>query len=277
MKKNITVAVQKISPAFAKNLLETKSVGNRKIDVNRVKQYASDMKSGRWTLSDSAIWFDEDGHIVNGHHRLLAIVESGSTQTFVMVTGVSKEDVINADTGRVRSAQDAGYYAGVHVPKRQVTILRAMVNYSAGVPVRLSMSRLMELLNENKERILFVDKSVGANIKGITCGPVLAACALAFDHVSPNSLKEFMLQLTKGAGSDGTSNLMIRRLQRDLLLDGGRYTSLDRIKQTHKTCAAIDAFARDSTIARFPNVKSEKYFLGAQVKINKELAMEAQS
>ena len=67
----ITTTIETINPAKAKEyLLWNKH--NRPVNKFTVKQYAQEMKDGRWTLSNDAITFFENHLLGNGQHRLSA-------------------------------------------------------------------------------------------------------------------------------------------------------------------------------------------------------------
>lgn len=57
-----------------------KNKNNRPIDEKKVDLYAKHMKKGTWAMKRPApIEMDIDGNLINGQHRLLAVLKSGST------------------------------------------------------------------------------------------------------------------------------------------------------------------------------------------------------
>lgn len=80
-----------ISPQTAKKWLETKNAHNRPLSATRVRNYALDMKAGAWALTHQGIAFDEHGMLIDGQHRLAAIVESGVTIVMWVWYGVTAE------------------------------------------------------------------------------------------------------------------------------------------------------------------------------------------
>ena len=85
-------AVECITPAQAEKYLET-SPENRISACSRrvVKTYADAMLNGEWVLNGETIVFDEDGRLMQGHHRMLAVVESGCSIDFLVVRNVPRE------------------------------------------------------------------------------------------------------------------------------------------------------------------------------------------
>lgn len=70
------------------------------------------MSAGRWTQCTAPIAFFEDGDLADGQHRLWAVVESGQSQKFLVIRGLSRKDGLNIDTGLNRSLVDAGRISG---------------------------------------------------------------------------------------------------------------------------------------------------------------------
>ena len=96
-----------ITPETAAIMLKS-SAGNPRYDkqdkVNErtVEKYASDMKAGRWQLSPEPIAFNESGELVNGHHRLSAVIRSGCTVELCVAYNVPNETTV-FDRGLVRT------------------------------------------------------------------------------------------------------------------------------------------------------------------------------
>lgn len=102
--KKYTVEIATVTPEMAKQLIET-SQRNRTINQRRVDKYASDMANGKWSPATMLI-IDEDGHVVDAHHRLLAVIKAGKPIPMVIFSGLEKRYIPYIDTGRPRSAGD---------------------------------------------------------------------------------------------------------------------------------------------------------------------------
>ena len=62
-----------ITPKMAEELL-AHNENNRKLNVDRVKQFARQMKAGQWQYNNEPIQIYENGVLANGQHRLSACV-----------------------------------------------------------------------------------------------------------------------------------------------------------------------------------------------------------
>lgn len=106
MQNNITSQVETITPAIAKSLLENHNEGNRNLREQKVIFYAAQMLRGEWSLNGESIIIDNTGRVIDGQHRLAAIVKSGVTLQVVVVRGVSPDGFTTIDTGLNRTTAD---------------------------------------------------------------------------------------------------------------------------------------------------------------------------
>ena len=99
------IEIEKVTPEDAIKMLEL-NPNNRPLNQNRVRKYADQMRSGNWQLNGESIIFAENGRLVDGQHRLNAIVTSGKTIETVVTRGVKKGAFETVDTGTARTAGD---------------------------------------------------------------------------------------------------------------------------------------------------------------------------
>lgn len=99
-------AQEDIGPTQAKEMLEHNVNNFRSIKPWRVTAYSEDMRNGRWTLSLDPIMFNPDGGLINGQHRLLAIIRSGCTITMMVAYDVPDEVALHCDEVLPRSIAD---------------------------------------------------------------------------------------------------------------------------------------------------------------------------
>jgi hypothetical protein len=112
-KLEITAGVERITPSIAKNLLET-NVDNRKLRDGRVLAYADAMRRGQWQVTNDAIVVSETGILLNGQHRLTAVVASGLPYVDMLVSrGNANTAFTVIDTGLGRKTSDALHSAGM--------------------------------------------------------------------------------------------------------------------------------------------------------------------
>ena len=99
----IVVKLVTVTPDMALEMLE-KNTMNRNIDEKRVRQYAKDMKGGRWQMNGTTIVFSDDGTLLDGQHRLWAVVEADIPIQLLIVYNADKDSIVTLDIGKGRSA-----------------------------------------------------------------------------------------------------------------------------------------------------------------------------
>ena len=83
----LSVEVEIISPEEAQAYL-TNNAKHRKIKDKKVDAYMKEMVDGKWRLNGKVIIFDSNGRLLNGQHRLSAVIKSGVSLTTLVVRGV---------------------------------------------------------------------------------------------------------------------------------------------------------------------------------------------
>lgn len=91
-----------IGPELASQMLSVPR-RNRPIRRSAVEQYVDDIVNGRWRLTPETILVGPEGEVVDGQHRLSAIVQSGVTLPFLVVFNIGTDLLRVVDTGRSRS------------------------------------------------------------------------------------------------------------------------------------------------------------------------------
>jgi hypothetical protein len=100
-----TFKVCKITPETAEAWLKA-NTRNRTLRPQVVAEYARDMASGRWKFNGDSVRISKTGVILDGQHRLHAIVESGVTLEALVISGLEDESQETMDSGRTRRAAD---------------------------------------------------------------------------------------------------------------------------------------------------------------------------
>jgi hypothetical protein len=108
---NISEAV--VNPDTAQSMLSHNTGNFRPVNAARVKRYASDMLSGRWIYAGDPIRFDKNGKLIDGQHRLAAIVLSGVAVQMLIIRGVEQEAESVIDKGQPRKNASWLHHAGI--------------------------------------------------------------------------------------------------------------------------------------------------------------------
>lgn len=94
-----------VTPDMAGQWL-AKNTGNRKLRAGGVAVYAAEIRAGRWHVVHTGIAFDTTGKLVDGQHRLFAIMETGISIPMCVTFGVPVGSMDAVDRGLSRSIPD---------------------------------------------------------------------------------------------------------------------------------------------------------------------------
>lgn len=94
-----------IGPALAKKWLE-RNDDNRDVRVAAVTGIADSIRRGEWKLSHQGIAFGKSGRLLDGQHRLMAIIEAGLAVRSLVSWDVDDDAFMVLDIGNRRTAYD---------------------------------------------------------------------------------------------------------------------------------------------------------------------------
>lgn len=117
--------IEKITPLRAMEYLKT-SEGNRNLSKQVINSYALTMKKGKWMLNGESIVFDEEGHLINGHHRLEACKLAGVPFKTYVIRGIDKNAFVTFDCGRQRTMSQLIGMQGI----KHYNTVASVVNFS---------------------------------------------------------------------------------------------------------------------------------------------------
>lgn len=102
-----------VCPITAREILEH-NAHNRKIKEPVVLRYAQEMAAGRWKENTGeTIKISKTKKLLDGQHRLYAVIKSGVAIRFTIATGLDDDIFDVIDTGSNRNASDIFKIAGI--------------------------------------------------------------------------------------------------------------------------------------------------------------------
>jgi hypothetical protein len=132
---NITTNIEKITPKIASELLLNNHSAQRNVSLAHVTNLSNQMKSGLWKTNGESIILDGKSNILDGQHRLRAVVMSGVTIDFLIVRGVNPECFTTIDGGMKRSCGQIFTIAGVSDGNNFAACASGVMNYRRAVNV----------------------------------------------------------------------------------------------------------------------------------------------
>jgi len=192
----MTREVVKVTPEMAIKWLDC-NTHNRPIRQAKVEKFARDMKEGRWLLTHQGVLFADDGTLLDGQHRLWAVVESHTTVEFEVTRGADAKVQEVIDLGERRTERDILTLRGEKVDNLAIAVAKAIAKSFYGDT--MSQSHVVQTYTRYREQIMLACQSVKP-VKFIRVAPVLTAMArgLISGTVSNAALSRFGQVLADG-------------------------------------------------------------------------------
>lgn len=186
-----------VTPAKAKKWLEEHNTMNRRIRPKYVAMLAREMSADRWQDHHQAIGFTDDDSIVDGQHRLAAVVESGRTQRFLVVRGVPRGAISVIDAHSHRNTRDAlRLVHGLDTTDRAVSA--AIYIDTHGARSRLAPAERVATYLRYRRLVERAEKMFNTNKPGICRASVLAVIARSLAKHTAEEVEPFCQLLLTG-------------------------------------------------------------------------------
>lgn len=196
-----------ITPTIAAEMLKHNTL-NRHLNMGHVEKLARDMKKGWWRENGEPICFDTRGRLINGQHRLHAIIKSSKSFEFVVVT-VSPENGDIYDVGNKRNAADIMKLScdETMIPFADSTtcaVSRKLLFYNGvskptTTEVILNIKRNIECFEFLKTSGLYSNSKAGKRQAKVANATVSASCLSAYQSgYNEETLRRFIGVLIKG-------------------------------------------------------------------------------
>lgn len=261
-----------VTPELAAKWLE-RNTRNRDLRQSVVERYAADMRAGRWMVTGDAIAFDRNGVVINGQHRLWAVLEAGITVRMIAVFDLEPETVSVLDDHLKRNLRDVARIANpsADITAKHASIARAMQFASIWMTsadsraaiARLSRQQQLDFMSAHGAAIHFAiaDCFRSTSKRGLTTATVLAPVARAYYTASKDRLKAFGRTILSGEVDDPQKDRAAIILRNWLMrMDRGQARAPGEVIY-RKTARAIQAFLKGEAIATLYEASTELFLL----------------
>lgn len=190
----VTAQVEQISPIVAKAYLGC-SRGNRLLRKRHVTTLSALMRAGDWVVGQPLL-FSGTGRLLDGHHRLRAVVASKVSVPFLVVRGIADAAWEHLDTGVVRRVHDrlAVMSEGHGALNRRAVDVAQVRHGLDGHQHRPSVAEIRAIWATLGPAIQSVVNLVGKPLRGVSRPSVLLAIAEYF-HRAPDPATAFCQDL----------------------------------------------------------------------------------
>lgn len=195
------ITVEKITPTKAKMYLEN-NPKNRHISSPLVEMYAKDIASGQWHMTGDPIRFNGSGALLDGQHRLAAIVSANQPVTCVVIRGLKSVSQDFMDQGRARSLNNVLQMRGTPDANMAAATVQALckIKHYKLASKKFSMPTLTNMYEKHKNQIAVAVPIINADRPyGLPYGGVTAIYMILSEIMGdPNMAEEFRHVLVTG-------------------------------------------------------------------------------
>jgi len=193
-----------IDPSMAKEWMATSNINNRKLRPNIVTKYADAMLRKQWIYNGESIKFDKNGVLIDGQHRLQAVIKSGVPLYTQVTTGLSHEAFDTIDDGAPRRAADLIYRAGIKNANSVTSIAKGIVCTDRGFGIYhavemglVSKTDQIDFCLENDDALQVAHRL--SKVGNAGCPIVLSAWGIAIYLINREYGSEMVEEFINGA------------------------------------------------------------------------------
>jgi hypothetical protein len=235
-----------ITPELASQML-VHNTHNRPLVNRRVELLAGAMARGEWQPENGQmITVSREGILIDGQHRLAAVVESGATiENWVFWNApLSAQETV--DIGAKRSVADMLRLRGKVYPTRLPAVVRMIKNYydvnslATGANVGYTPQEIIAFIDEHDDELLEHIRIGGRTAAGVASGlaTMFGALSYLFSEVDDEASEYFLLSLQHGSELNRFDPIYVLREQ----IIGDRLRATRRADRATYAAWSIKAF-----------------------------------
>lgn len=234
----VKTALETIGPKEAERYL-SRNVHNRPLRSRAVEKFAATMKEGRWQLTHQGVAMSESNVLLDGQHKLAAILRAGVSVPMFVTTGLPDSTFSVIDVGTRRTVSDtlqtAGFpnYSNLAAALRVLYIFEQMPDtlmWQGGKTV-VSNDVILDMAEKHSEADEWI--LAGMRVSKAIHTPPAAMCGallILAQFAPPKKVHEFAKGLAEGENLAAGNPILVCRnwlLRRRLLAAGRRGAEYD--------------------------------------------------
>lgn len=256
-----------ISPEMAQRWLEGSNDHNRPLSMTYCERLARDMREGHWKVTHEGIAFSPHGRLLDGQHRLRAIMLAGVTVEMFVWFDLCAEALMAINNGRPRNLVDALSLSGAagDVDFTDIAILRAMLGGMGKAPT-LTPAEAAVAYQKHKEAIEFAQVYLPrrGGVNGVSTSDTRAVIARAYYSVDLERLAAFCQVLCSGVAGSHADRPAILLLS--YLVRNPGSNEMARRERYAKTERVLWAFLHGETVHKVYAASEELFSLPGEAR-----------
>jgi hypothetical protein len=243
---------KQIGPEDAAKLL-TLNKDNRKINKGHIDFLVREIQLGNFKETGDTIKISSTGRLLDGQHRLNAIIKSGKTVPISFAEGLDDDTFTVIDTGKNRTGADILSLQNNKHPNEMSATIRLIVALENGKTssskIKLSNTEILKVSEKNPGLSEIVELVCTENRK-FKMMPVSSIAALyyLFSKKNHSQCEDFFNKYYTGL--DISSSHPVYQLRDKLIRDSTNKSKLSVMYKVAFTIVAWNHFVKDKTVKK---------------------------
>ena len=240
-----------LTPRLAR-LLMTRVGDNRKPKLATISRYARAISSKQWQLTHQGIGISTRFEVIDGQHRIQAVIEANTMIEVLVVRGVSQDAMLVLDSGVVRSDADAIRISDIglrDLEAVEASGAKRMMRGARQFMKAVSREDLRKFIIRHRAPIKLIYAALwkDGRIPNITHSEILAVLARASYHCPPDDLMAVVTFLATGKSEGDSDRYEPLLALREWLI---KATTKQLKHRYGKTSRAVQAFINREKLGR---------------------------
>jgi hypothetical protein len=251
-----TAKLVHITPTMARKYLD-KNTMNRPLNQQNLEALAKEMSHNNFHVTGESIKVAKDGTLLDGQHRLQAIVFSGKAVKMFLIEGLEKDAFKYMDTGRTRQASDVLAIEGVTNATKIAGMVKFIINFNKGyysdaaqskAKYRTTNAQVSEFVEKHAKQLAdSYDFGFGKG-KRLISGSLIAALHFIFKKNDERTADIFIEKLVTGA--ELTSGNPIHQLRERFVHDQRSTRKMPSRERIALICKAWNLVRTKKTVVK---------------------------
>lgn len=268
---DMIVKVADITPEDAAEML-THNIGNRNISLKALQSYSRDLVKGYWKANGVSIIFNDAGTLIDGQHRLTAVVKTGLILSDSIIVTVPESQGSGIDQGKRRSARDQAKMQGlsgyIYNSNTVISTVKELIIHGKGTTANPTNDEIFEFMKSHEEECEFIRYNLEckctntAGLKNSTLFSVVLAALLSGEDIA--KLERFCYIYTTGMCDEKTPGEPTVIALRNHTISKSKSSGSGMVFRRDLYCRAQNAlnkFLNGTTLYLIKPTSKEYYFL----------------
>jgi hypothetical protein len=212
---DVTVSIVRITPDIARRMLE-KNTKNRNMNKKHAERFRDAMAVGEWWMNGETIILSSSGVLLNGQHRLWAIIASGVEVDVLVVRGIDEDAFKTIDSVRARKAGEVLAIAGEPNANKIASCVQAVLAFvDTGGNPNGSTNHARRATPQTCERVLQANPGIRESVRQMSRNVVFNnqhshMLHYVFSHASQKLAQAFADVMAEGDADIGRPFVVLR-------------------------------------------------------------------